>query len=192
MLGGFSVHKDARPLALPPSSQRVVALVALKRQAVHRLWVSSTLWPYSPPEKAAASLRSALWRLRPLGAAPLVQVEPQYLALADHVEVDWYAAVKLTAELLREGPRRTADPVLITNLLPLLRAGDLLEGWKDEWCTEERGRYRSMRTTALDVLSPNAERQVGHHPGGSFRSSHRLRSGPDDSGPQDSDDRGER
>ena len=190
MLGGFGVHKDARPLALPPSSQRVVALVALKRQAVHRLWVSSMLWPYSSPEKAAASLRSALWRLRPSGAAALVQVEPHSLALADHVQVDWYAALKLTEELLREG--RAADLARFADLLPLLRAGDLLEGWKDEWCSQERARYRSMRTTAFDVLSPDVEKQVGHHPCGSLRSSHRLWSSRDDSGPENNDDPGER
>ena len=58
--GGFGVYRAPQPLALPPPCQQLVALAALKRRTVHRSWICSTLWPYAPPAKAVASLRSAV------------------------------------------------------------------------------------------------------------------------------------
>jgi hypothetical protein len=41
LLGGFAVHHGDLPVDVPPACQRLIALVALKRRPVHRLWVSA-------------------------------------------------------------------------------------------------------------------------------------------------------
>lgn len=172
MLGGFTVFKNAEPLALPPSCQRVVALAALKRKSLHRQWVCSVLWPYSPPRKAVASLRSALWRLRPLGADALLTIDAQSLVLSPGVSVDWHDSVDLIDRLLTAETPAGSEPDVVADLLPLLRNGDLLQGWGDRWCGAERNRYRGMRHAALDALGRGGERHVGHHSCGVPRSVH--------------------
>ncbi|MGV0646279.1 hypothetical protein [Mycolicibacterium sp. XJ879] len=63
LLGGFAVQTADRTVDLPPACQRLVALLALKRRPMHRLWVRATLWPHTQTRKAVASLRSAVWRM---------------------------------------------------------------------------------------------------------------------------------
>lgn len=147
LVGEFAVYRDMEPLVLPPSCRRVVALAAVKRRELHRGWVCATLWPYSPPAKAIASLRSALWRLRPLGADPLLVVDRHHVALASHVWVDWHEALHLAERL----PAATAstDP----RLRRLLCGGDLLDGWTEPWCATERARFRALKDAA--VATPN-------------------------------------
>jgi DNA-binding SARP family transcriptional activator len=129
-----------------------VALAALKRRAVPRSWVCRALWPTTRPDRATARLRTTLWRLRPMGADGLLTVTPQSVQLAPGVAVDWYDAVDLIGQLLRHlGPERP-DRDLVTELLPLLRAGALLDGWTDEWNECSRKAYRELRLDALDLL----------------------------------------
>jgi DNA-binding SARP family transcriptional activator len=149
LLGGFTAARGDQPLALPPSCQRLVALIAVKQRPLHRQWICSVLWPGNPPHKAVASLRTALWRLRPMGADRLLVAGPQYLQLAGEVSVDWHTATRL-ADRLDEGP---ADPQLAAELVGLLRAGDLLEGWPDSWCVRERHRFRLQRLATLRALA---------------------------------------
>jgi DNA-binding SARP family transcriptional activator len=163
MLGGFTVFKNDEPLVLPPACAKVVALAALKRRPLHRHWVCTVLWPDSAPPKAVGSLRSALWRLRPLGADALLTVDARSVGLAADVAVDWHDAVGLIDRLLTTGAPPGSDPELIATLLPLLRSGDLLQGWTHGWITAERRRYRSLRAGALDALGRGPERHLGHH-----------------------------
>lgn len=172
LLGGFAVHHGDRPVELPPACQRLVALVALKRRPVHRLWVCATLWPHAQTRKAVASLRSALWRLRPVGADPLLVVDPQYLELAPEVVVDWHEAVDLIEQLSDRG----ADPHLVAKLLPLLRAGELLDRWAERWVADERDRYHAMRMNAIEKLGHGADKQLPHYPCSAVRTAHTRRS----------------
>ncbi|MGV0797368.1 transcriptional regulator, partial [Mycolicibacterium elephantis] len=52
LLGGFAVHVGDREVTLPPGCQRLVALLALKRRPMHRLWVCATLWPHTQTRRA--------------------------------------------------------------------------------------------------------------------------------------------
>ena len=180
MLGGFTVRRGDQNVVLPPACQRLIALVALKRRPVHRLWVCAMLWPHAPTRRAVASLRSAMWRLRPIGIDPMLVVDPQYVALSDDVSVDWHEAVDLMEELLGHSEHSGVDPQLVAGLIPILRAGDLLDGWSEKWLTRERDRYRGMRAAARDTLvrsyERGAEKQVGHYACGSMRSAHTLHS----------------
>ncbi len=148
LLGGFAVHRDGRPVELPPACQRLIALAALKRKPVHRLWVCATLWPHAQTRRAVASLRSAMWRLRPLGVEELLTVDPQYLRLNHDVSVDWHDSVDLIEKLLVGGINRR----LVSDLLPLLRAGELLDRWTEPWVNGERGRYHGIRMSAFEML----------------------------------------
>lgn len=176
LLGKFAVYHGDRPVELPPACQRLIALVALKRRPVHRLWVCAMLWPHAPTRRAVASLRSAMWRLRPIGADPLLVVDPQYVALAPEVSVDWHDAVDLIERLLDDDQPAGADPTLVADLLPLLRAGDLLDRWAEQWLSDERDRYHARRMAALDVLGRHADKQVAPYACGALRSAHTLRS----------------
>lgn len=177
LLGGFGAYRGDQRLDLPPSCQRVVALAALKRRPVHRGWMCSTLWPYSPPAKAVARLRSTLWRLRPVGAEGLLHVDSKYVSLAPGASVDWHDAMRLIDRLLHRTEPAGADPDLVTQLLPLLHAGELLEGWTDQWNVNDRGRYRAMRAAALDMLSRRPSEPPGHRRGHREHCSH-LRADP--------------
>ncbi len=164
LLGEFAVYRDMQPLALPPSCRRLVALAAVKRRELHRSWVCDLLWPDSPPHKAVSSLRSALWRLRPLGADALLVVRHQYVSLAPEVKVDWHEAMALHETMaMIEGRLLIAagNPALHR----LLRSGDLLEGWTESWCAAERERYRAIQRSLLGVPDNPAPRQVTHYAG---------------------------
>lgn len=149
LLGDFAVHHGDRHVTLPPAAQRLVAIVAMKRRPVHRLWVCAKLWPNAHTPRAVASLRSALWRLRPAGAGPLLTVDPQYLQLSPDVYVDWHHATDLI-DLLLDG---NDDEQLISELLPLLRAGDLLDRWLESWVTADRDRFHATRKVALQRIA---------------------------------------
>ncbi|MFI5511280.1 transcriptional regulator [Mycobacterium sp. NPDC051804] len=149
LLGDFAVYHGDRRVTLPPASQRLVAIVAMKRNPAHRLWVCDKLWPNAHLPRAVASLRSALWRLRPAGAAPLLTVDPQYLQMSPDVYVDWHHSDDLIEQLLNGD----ADAQLVSDLLPLLRAGDLLDRWLERWVTNDRNQYHVKRKTALQVIA---------------------------------------
>lgn len=162
LLGEFAVYRDTEPLVLPPSCRRLVALAAVKRRELHRSWVCDLLWPGSPPHKAVSSLRSALWRLRPLGADALLVVQHQYVSLAPEVTVDWHEAVALHEALtMIEG--RPVPAGAHPALHRLMRSGDLLEGWTDSWCKTERDRYRAIQQSVRDTPDSAVPRQVTHY-----------------------------
>lgn len=164
LLGEFTVYRDLEPLLLPPSCRRLVALAAVKRRELHRSWVCDLLWPGSPPHKAVSSLRSALWRLRPMGADALLVVRHQYVSLAPEVTVDWHEAVALHEAMTvidgRQVPTGT-HPALHR----LIGSGDLLEGWTDSWCIAERARYRAIQQSVLDAPAPVTPRRATDYAG---------------------------
>jgi DNA-binding SARP family transcriptional activator len=152
MLGGFEVRRDGQLLGLPPSCQRLVALAALKRRAMPRNWMCRSLWPTTRPDRATARLRTTLWRLRPMGAEGLLTVTPQSIAIAPDVWVDWHESVDLIGQLVGHCEPADPDRDLAAELLPLLRAGALLDGWTDEWNAYARETYRELRLDALEAL----------------------------------------
>jgi len=132
------------------------------------------LYPHAQTRRAIASLRSTMWRLRPAGADPMLEVDPQYVALASGVSVDWHDAVDQITCLLDDSEPAGVDAQFVAELLPLLRAGELLDGWAEPWATAERQRYRVMRKAARDTLGGGPAKQAANHPGGSMRSLHAL------------------
>jgi hypothetical protein len=88
--------------------------------------------------------------------------------------VDFYNAMDRIEQLLDND--EPVDPQFVSELLPLLRAGELLDGWSEPWATAERQRYRALRKEARDTLGRGSEKQVATYACGSMRSLHTLHS----------------
>ncbi len=147
LLEGFRLVRRSQPIALPGTAERVLAFLALSERPVHRSYASGRLWPETQEERAAANLRSALWRIRREGER-LVEVRGGYLSLGATVTVD----VKEGASLAH----RLADPSVPVEDLELERVellGELLPNWYDEWTTSWRDRYQQLRVHALEALA---------------------------------------
>src|ERR1700754_2943208 len=87
LLGGFELLRGGAPVVLPPSVQRLVALLAIRERPLARLHIAGILWTDVPEDRSCANLRSTLWRLGRAGNA-LVSVSRDHLALARPVHVD--------------------------------------------------------------------------------------------------------
>ena len=63
LIGGFELCCNGSAHDLPEAAKRLVAFLALHPKPQVRSYVSGSLWPDKPESRAAANLRSALWRL---------------------------------------------------------------------------------------------------------------------------------
>lgn len=151
LLGGFDVRCDGVSLILPLAGQRVVALLALHGRALSRAHVAGALWLDSSEERAAASLRSALWRIG-LPGCPLVTTTRQLLSLAPGVAVDLADSIGRAHALL--GWRSEGSPPGPGDEQRTWRAlsAQLLPGWYDDWVIVERERFDQLRLHALEAL----------------------------------------
>lgn len=146
LLDGFRLCEGREAIALPPSTQRVLALLAIGQHPLPRLQISGTLWPDAPEPRSSGSLRSALWRLGRLAWA-LVSATRDYIELQPAVRVDYREACRAADRILGGD-----DPDHV-DVAPLLRdPGELLPGWYDDWVVLERERYRQRRLRALEGL----------------------------------------
>jgi DNA-binding SARP family transcriptional activator len=145
LLQGFRLESDGRPVELPLGSQRLVAFLAVHPRPLQRLYVAGSLWIDCPEERANASLRTALWRLRRLGFA-LVDSTRNHLCLAPTVEVDLHESELRAKQVLRhQASSLQEDDTLLFD-------GDLLSDWYDDWVMLERERHRQLRLLALESL----------------------------------------
>ena len=144
VLGPFELTYDGGTIELPPRLERVVAYLALHRGPATRPNVAGTLWGDTPEDRALASLRSALWRLRRAGL-PMIDGSGDHLALSPIVAVDLYELTDAAHDLI-DG----ATPSVPNALDRLARADDLLGDWYEDWILVERERFRQLRLQALE------------------------------------------
>ncbi|MFJ2578044.1 BTAD domain-containing putative transcriptional regulator [Kitasatospora aureofaciens] len=141
LLDGFALDCGAKPVYLTRTLQRLLAFVALRREA-HRAVVAGTLWPESDEAKAFGRLRTALWRLQQSGA-PVLAADGETLRLHASVRVDVDELLRSVREcgagdhraLYSGGPR------------------ELLPGWYDDWVLLERERLRQLYLHAMEKLA---------------------------------------
>jgi DNA-binding SARP family transcriptional activator len=146
LLEGFQIEGSDGDIALPYSSQRVLALLAIHTRRSSRAWVAATLWTDCSEERASANLRSALWRINRSGNQ-LVAADARAVRLVPEIAVD----LREISDLAHEVLRRDAVPDDV-DLGDLIDVGELLPGWYDDWVITERERFRQLRLHALERL----------------------------------------
>lgn len=144
VLDGFRLTADDEPIPLSLCAQRLLALLAIHDRPLHRSFVAGVLWPDATEKHAAASLRSALWRLsQPHDGRATVMATPQTVALASAVRLDLREALAAGKALL-QGAAGTPDVSMFS--------GDVLTDWYEDWVIVARERFRQLRLHALEVL----------------------------------------
>jgi DNA-binding SARP family transcriptional activator len=152
LLGQFELRSDAHPVTLPPSAQRLTAFLALQQRDLPRPYVAATLWLDASEQRAAARLRSVLWRLHRPGT-PVVEASSTHLRLSPLVRVDVQEMLLQAHRLIDPSAGEQAGDL---SAAPL--SGELLPGWYDDWVIFERERLRQLRLHALEAL---CDRLVG-------------------------------
>lgn len=145
VLETFRVSVSGISIRLVPTAQRVVALLALRRGPRERELIAGTLWPDSSQSEAAASLRTALWRIR-ITDTGLITGDQHVIGLSPDVAVDLEQMV-VTVQHLVAGVEENSP-----HTFELLRA-ELLPGWYDEWLIAEREWARQLRLHGLEALA---------------------------------------
>jgi DNA-binding SARP family transcriptional activator len=136
LFGGFGLWSAGSPIDIPQSSQRLVSFLALHDRRLPRSYVAATLWPETTDDKAAANLRTAIWRLhRP--DFDVVEAGQVNIALRPDVWVD----TRFVANAAHE--QRTGGALPSFEMLDGLR-GELLPGHWDSWLVLERERLRQL------------------------------------------------
>jgi DNA-binding SARP family transcriptional activator len=144
LLGAFDLSVGGESISLPMNGQRVLVFLALQGRSLLRPFVAGSLWLDSTDDRAAGSLRSALWRLN--RRHRFIETEGERLHLAADVDVDVDAAAAQARRLLDPAERDCPSPD------DLLLSRDLLPDWYDDWIAVERERFRQLRVHALERL----------------------------------------
>ena len=147
LLNGFELLCGHQPVPLPACVERVIVFLALHERPLLRGLVAGTLWPESTDQRAAACLRSSLWRLRRTSPF-VVEATASHITLASGARVDVRDLLALAHSIL--GGRsdwRTGELALL--LEPVV----LLPGWYDDWVVAERERLSQTRLHALETLA---------------------------------------
>lgn len=148
LLDGFELRVRGTSIRLSAGLEHLVAFLALRGAPVPRRRLAGVLWPETLDGNAAASLRSALWRVH-RAAGRLVIAEDTAVALSSSVWVDTRALVARSREVIET----RWPPVPSTLPDPVELKADLLPGWTDDWVLVERERLRQLRLHALEQLS---------------------------------------
>jgi DNA-binding SARP family transcriptional activator len=143
LLEGFELSINGRPLELPPASERLVAYLALQPRPVVRSHVAGLLWGDRKEERAAACLRSAIWRTNS-GHAPVLEAGRSRIVLRPDVSVDVRDAAAAAHQQL-SGAGVPVDPAILK--------GELLPGWYDDWVLVERERLRQLCLEAIEQMA---------------------------------------
>lgn len=157
LLGGFILTSFGEPVVLPISAQRLLAFLALHLRPLQRPYVAGALWPERSRDRAGASLRSALWRVRSAGLARTVQATSSHLSVTDQLSVD-ARDVLATVRRLQESTAGQSPEDLDLYLL----TGELLPDWYDDWVIIERERLRQLRLRGLETAC-GLLRDLGHY-----------------------------
>jgi len=159
LVGNFALWRGSQELAIAPSSQRLIALLALKDRPVGRLHVAGTLWPDYPTERSLADLRTMLWRVNQSTEHVIVATQT-FLRLDAGIEVDVRNVVALARRLTEAETLSKAVDINSADLASLV--GDLLPDWYDDWLQDEREELRQTRLHALESLARVLSKS-GHH-----------------------------
>jgi DNA-binding SARP family transcriptional activator len=168
LLGGFELRSAAHTIYLPPSAQRLVALVAIRRR-IGRQQVMSTLWPDVDRSSALRRLRTDLWRVSGR-ARQVLLADPDGIRLdpgigVDAAQLDAHARLVLQqAGAFVDGRHLPddADPAVFIDLLRWPAGLQLLPGWDHDWLAVDRVRLHQLQVHALEAAARLLLRQRRH------------------------------
>lgn len=147
LLGTWSLTVEGAARHVQIREQRLLALLGL-RGPQSRVTAAGLLWPDSREDRARASLRTSLVRIRQeLGDAVRTGRDQVGIDGVLSVDVD---SLRTTLERVEATPREALNS---RATLSMLRSPDLLFGWYDEWVLAERERLRHRRVRALVRLA---------------------------------------
>lgn len=150
LLGGFECLYQGNSVSLPLGSQRLLALLALQTAGIHRAAACERLWPDSTPGRAAANLRSALWRGKCLGGTIMICSVGPRLRLAPWVGVDIQQILDQHSRLVHPRPSPgVSDHLVLAQAL----TRQLLPEWSEDWLVFERERWHQFRLHTLENLA---------------------------------------
>lgn len=156
VLGKFDVTVSGHSVPLGVMSQRLLTLLAIRASQVPsghvlRGHAAGKLWPETRTSRAAANLRSAIWRLQQ-SCPGILDASFYDLRLAPQVSVDIVEVTSVAFGLLVPAADPSAaqlgDAVrcnLYDDMDPDI--GD------DDWLIAERERFRQLRIHALEALA---------------------------------------
>ena len=157
VLTRFELRCDGIAVELPLAAQRILALLAIRDRREPRSVLATVLWPDTTEHRAAANLRTALWKLG-RRHPPVVRTTRTHVSLNGDVDIDVAAVVGQARRLIGPGDvdERDLDPGPLTS--------DLLIDWDEEWLVVERERLRQLRLHALEALAHRLS-GAGRHAG---------------------------
>lgn len=162
LLGRFTARCEAGDLPQLHSRrlQQLIAYLHLFRDRPQRRdAVAATLWPESTPAQSLKNLRQSLWLLQRSDGSEdylpqLILADREWLRL--NPEAVWVDVAELEATFLRvrDVPPETLTEHEAADLAATidLYKGDLLEGWTERWCVQERNRLSAVYRALLDKL----------------------------------------
>lgn len=147
VLGAWHLSIDGSALPVPLGGRRVLALLAVRGRQT-RAQAAGTLFPDTDEEQALGRLRSTIARLNRCKRGLIDSVDG-CLALANQLSVD----VDQLAAVCRSFASADAGAALDRNsAFALIDAGELLQGWYEDWVLSDRDRIAARRTQALEAL----------------------------------------
>jgi DNA-binding SARP family transcriptional activator len=153
VLGRFELALRGRPVDLPAHAQRVLGYLAVVQPTQSRSVLAGSLWGDTTQERAQATLRNTLWRLRKTSTT-LLDTSRDNISIAPHVWIDVAYARRCAAAL--EAGKPVAQAAQLISMLD----SDLLTGWDEDWLHIERERLRQLRIHALEALAETLTRQA--------------------------------
>jgi DNA-binding SARP family transcriptional activator len=159
LLGRFALWRGRHELDIAASSQRLIALLALRERPVGRLHVAGALWPELPTERSLAGLRTSLWRVNQSSRHVIVATSAM-LKLADDIEVDVRDLVRFARRLAPAG--KSPDVLDLDSFDVANLVSDVLPDWCDDWLQDEREGLRQIRLHALEGLARRLS-EAGRH-----------------------------
>jgi DNA-binding SARP family transcriptional activator len=146
VLGGFELLADGETVALPLNARRLIAFLAIRERPQLRQTIACTLWLDMLEARAAANLRTTLWKLGQSNCRA-VRVSGDYLAISPEADVDLGRLLAQARRLIGPAEGLSAEDADATSL-----CGDLLPDWDEDWIQFERERLRQLRIHALESL----------------------------------------
>lgn len=147
LIGGFQLSRAGNQIKVSESCSRLIAFLALNRRRLSRGFVAGKLWGDCSEERAAANLRSTMYRVNGLDGN-LIESNRTSVWLTDAVSVDLSTVTDECYELIGRGEADCAWSGAVASL-----GYDLLPDWYDEWVFFERERLRQLCLHALEHLA---------------------------------------